>query len=264
MSFIALLIIFLISFIIFTIMQDKPAPPLVMKSALKLQPQQYYSVNTISHDAIVQLLVDKFIKFKHMNFNLSNLPVSSIGLKETEATVIANTIMDVFNKALEITNTRLKLSQVVPLYKMETDIEVSYSMQIEFKVYAKSEPMTVENKILRLQLNIIMRKRPNDETFFDKVLIDSTPATTKKIDKIYVTQIKKIDTLDNNYNLFQDNTSPLDMDKFNSGQLFNSGSKFNSGNIFSNPDRSSAINKEVDRINKLHSAEINNQFTSYD
>lgn len=171
----------------------------VIKSILKKPHAQYYDVNIITHDMIRNALVEEFIKYRDVIFNLSNLPVSSKPLKMSEGSVLATTISSNFNKALEKYATKLNVQQVIPLYKMETDIESQYSFQIEYSISSLQSRVNVENKIIRIQVVIVIHKKNDSATFFDKVLIDTTAESTKNIDKIYITQIKEIKTMENDY-----------------------------------------------------------------
>ncbi len=150
---------------------------------------QYYQIYTITHDVILQILNGKFIKYRPNYFNLNNLPVSTQQLNIKESKKICNTITNVFNSELKNKNIKLEVLNCIPLYKMETDIESTYTIQFEYEVKSLEPTINVENKLLMIQISLIIIKKNPDETFFDKVIGNETE---EKIEKIFITQIKKI------------------------------------------------------------------------
>ncbi len=195
MNIIKIIIITLI-FYIFYVYYNKKEPQL--KSILKKTKKQYYKISSITHDVITKILTDNFLKYKHSGFNLSNLPTTSRQLKLSEADALSNSVTNVFNKSLKDSFIKLRLIQAVPLYKIETDVESNYSLQLEYEIKALDETISVENRVIRLQLNIVIQKKNIEETFFDRVIIGKND---NQIEKIFITQIKEISTMDNTYQL---------------------------------------------------------------
>lgn len=238
-----ILILILLIYITYKIYNLYVKPESVLKSAMKktkeenvsasVPEEQFYEIDSIDLDTILQLLNNKYIKYRYVNFNLSNLPVNTSKLKQKEANVLGQSITNVFNGTLKKANTKLSLLQVIPLYKMETDVESAYSIQGEFEVIALGKGVSVPNKILRLQLNIVVQKKDLGETFFDKVLIDTTPETSKKIEKIFITQIKRISNMDNYQEMIR-------------------------------PQPAIDISAELNRIKDIHANEMDNRYNVID
>ncbi len=209
-----------------------------LKSALKkskTNDAQFYEINNATAETIVDILNDKFIKYKYVKFNVSNIPVLTKKLKPSEAKVLIEAITKVFNESLRRASVKLMLVQIIPLYKMETDIEASYSLQVEYAVDA-DVGVAVENKIIRLQLSVIVHKRDIQDTFFDQVIL-SNADSKRKIDKIYITQVKRINTLDNLYDM---GNSMVQQGEFGLSLMVRE--------------------KELNRVNTLHAIEMNNQY----
>jgi hypothetical protein len=209
------IVIFVLSlFIIFTLIKknkknntnitlSKPIKKIYNNPVEKPQQNniQYFKNKHIDNNMILSVLNKKFIKYKYVMFNLSNLPVTSKKLLQSEAKTLIKSILHNFNNSLKNYNTHLKLLEIVPLYKMETEIECQYSLQLSLSIESLDKILEVEQKILRLQLVILVHKKDDHGNFFDKVLIDSSKKSLNNIEKVFITQIKEINNMDNNYEL---------------------------------------------------------------